>query len=168
MSKPTPHSVTFWAGIIVLVSLAALAVDSFFFSTNFRIPRSGTNPPAFAYLEGGVIHLDWETTPAPYTERTFKFLRTRIQDSPSPVSSDHLLPKYQKSNTYKYEGATPADRKAAQAAGIRTPKIKYTLSLPIWMIITLTVILWFFLYKKRARRLAKEEWELAQKEAAAS
>lgn len=169
MNKPTHRSFLFWGPLIAIVCLAALAIHSFFVSTNVRIPRSGTNAPAFAYLEGGVIHLNWEVTPAPFKERTFLFVTSRLKDRPSPFAPGHLFPDfYAKNDSYKYEGATPADRKAAQAAGIRTPFVEYSLALPVWMIITVVAGLWFWLYRRRARRLAKEEWELAQKEAAAS
>lgn len=169
MNKPIHRSFLFWGPVAAIVLLAALAIHSFFFSVNLRIPRDGAKAPGFLYLEGGVIHLDWEATPAPYAERTFLLLRSRLKDRPSPFSPAHLFPTFfNKESSYKYEGATMADRKAAHLAGIRTPKVEYHLALPVWMIITVIAGLWFWIYWRRARRLAKEEWELARKEAAAS
>ena len=160
--KPLHHWFFFWFGPAVFLILGLLAADSFFHQTRLIIPREGPKVPADLYLSNGLLQLDLEETPDPHMEKNFAFQRSNNTDRQLHILSD----LYQHVDAYKYQGATAAERKAAKAAGIKSPLVTNEFKLPIVPLMGLVAIVWWIVVRRRSKRLAKEAMELAAKSGA--
>lgn len=159
MQKPVHHSFFFWFWPVVFVLLGVPMLDGYFHETNLRIPRGAGKVPAYLYVSDGVIHLDLEQTPDPTVEKSFAFRRSAIKDR-----RFLLMPSfYEKEDFYKYQGRTPAERKAAQAAGIRSPLLRYKFAVPIWMLMTVVGGMWGIAVMRRSRRMVREAMAMQAK-----
>ena len=76
----------------------------------------------------------------------------------------HLMPRfYEKEDFYKYQGRTPAERKAAQAAGVRSPLLRHQFAVPIWMPMTVIGAVWGIAVMRRSRRIVREAMAMQAK-----
>ena len=157
MQKPVHHSLSFWAWPVVFVLLGLLELDSYFHETNLRIPRGGAKVPIYLYASDGVLHLDLEQTPDPHVEKSFALRRVAIKDRQIHI---YVRP-YTKFDGYKYQGATRQERRAAQAAGIRSPLLMYEFAVPIWMLMTIVAALWGNSLRRHSRRIERDAMALA-------
>lgn len=157
MQKPLHRWFFFWLGPAVFLILGLLAADSYFHQTRLLIPRGEPKVPADLYLLNGLLQLDLEETPDPHMERGFAFQRSQTTDRQLHILSN----LYQHVEAYKYQGATAAERKAAKAAGIKSPLVAHEFKLPILPLMLILAVIWCFAVRKRSRRMAKEAMVLA-------
>lgn len=85
MSKPLKRSFTFWSGLLGLVSLCWILVDSFFIRTQMSIPMGAARNDAVVGLSAGGVKVEWRENvdPQPVRSRGFDFRR-----GPLPKPSD--------------------------------------------------------------------------------
>jgi hypothetical protein len=113
--------------------------------------------PIYLYTSDGVIYLNLEQTPDPTVEKSFALRRVAIKDR----WFLYYVQPYTKVDGYKYQGATGQQRRAAKAAGIRSPLLRYEFAVPIWMLMTIVAGIWWVMLQRRSRRIQRDAMALA-------